>query len=66
MIQLLLGEIAKIGFLIDLFTSESANGVDEFTSGNVDGLYKSLSSWLRQEHLRVSDILRSRLKDVSI
>lgn len=65
-IQLLLGEIAKIGFLIDLFTSESSNGVDEFASGNVDGLYKSLSSWLRQEHLRVSDILRSRLKDVSI
>ncbi|KAH8698981.1 hypothetical protein BGW36DRAFT_358488 [Talaromyces proteolyticus] len=65
-IQLLLGEITKIGFLIDLFTSESSSGLDEYNFGRVDGLHKSLSSWLRQEHLRVSDIMRSRLKDVSI
>lgn len=64
-IQLLLGEIRRTGNLIDLFTSRSSSGVDEFTFSGVDSLYKILSSWLRREHSRVTDIIRSRLKEIS-
>lgn len=64
-IQLLLSEIRRTGCLIDLFTSRSSSGADEFTFNSVDNLYKSLSSWLRREHSRIADIMKSRLNEVS-
>ena len=64
-IQLLLGEIRRMGGLIDLFASRSSSGVDEFTFSSVDGLYKSVSSWLRREHSRLADSMRSQLKEFS-
>lgn len=64
-IQLLLGEIRRTGNLIDLFTSRSISGADEFTFAGIDTIYKILSSWLRREHSRIADIIRSRLKDIS-
>ena len=63
-IQLLLGELRRTGSLIDLFRSSS--GVDQSTFNGVDGLYKSLSSWLNKEHSRIADVMRSRLKEASI
>lgn len=65
-IQLLLGESRGIGSLIDRFTSLSSSSVDDFAFSSVDSLYKSLSSWLRREHSRMADIMRSQLKEVSI
>ncbi|KAI0850639.1 hypothetical protein F5Y00DRAFT_268378 [Daldinia vernicosa] len=65
-IQLLLGEMKRVGFLIDVFTSRSSNGADESTSGNIDDLYKSLGSWLGKEHLRIVEMMRVRLRDISI
>lgn len=62
-IQLLLGESRRTSSLIDLYRSSS--GVDEFTFGSVDSLYKNLSSWLKNEHSRIADVMRSRLKEVS-
>ena len=62
-IQLLLGESKRTGSLIDLYRSSS--GVDEFTFGSVDSLYKNLSSWLRKENSRIADVMRSRLKEAS-
>lgn len=62
-IQLLLGESRRTGSLIDLYRSSS--GVDEFTFNSVDSLYKSLSSWLKKEHSRITDVMRSRLKEAS-
>ncbi|RYP66676.1 hypothetical protein DL771_007675 [Monosporascus sp. 5C6A] len=65
-IQLLLGEMKRIGFLIDAFTSRSSGGMDESTSGNVDTLYKSLGSWLAGEHSSIVKVMRSRMKEVGI
>ena len=62
-IQVLLGEVKRTGSLIDLYRSSS--GVDEFAFGSVDGLYNSLSSWLREEYSRIADVMRSRLMEAS-
>ena len=62
-IQLLLGESRRTGALIDLYRSSS--GIDEFRLSSVDSLHKSLSSWLKMEHLRIADAMRSRLREVS-
>jgi hypothetical protein len=64
-IQLLLGEMRRTGRLIDLFTSRSSSAVDEFTFSGIDRLYKSLSSWLKEEYSETSDAIRSRLKEIS-
>ncbi|RYP57542.1 hypothetical protein DL770_010645 [Monosporascus sp. CRB-9-2] len=65
-IQLLLGEMKRIGSLIDAFTSRSFSGMDESTSGNIDILYKSLGSWLAGEHSSIVGVLRSRMREVGI
>ncbi|OTB15814.1 hypothetical protein K445DRAFT_317459 [Daldinia sp. EC12] len=65
-IQLLLGEMKRIGYLIDVFSSRSSNSVDESASGNIDDLYKNLGGWLGKEHLRIVDMMRVRLRDISI
>lgn len=64
-IQLLLCEIRRTGSLIDLLTSRNPSDVDEFNFGDVDNLYKSLTLWLRREHSRITNIMRSRLKDIT-
>ncbi|KAI8962953.1 hypothetical protein F5Y11DRAFT_356629 [Daldinia sp. FL1419] len=65
-IQLLLGEMKRVGYLIDAFASRSSNCLDETISGNIDDLYKSLGSWLGKEHLRIVETMRVRLRDISI
>jgi len=63
--QLLFGEIRRTSHLIQLFASRSSSDIDEFTFSAVDSLYKSLSSWSRTEHLRITDIIQSKLKEVN-
>ena len=63
--QLLLGEIRRTSHLIQLFASRSRTSNDGFTFSGVDSLYKSLSSWLRIEHLRITDLIQSKLKEVN-
>lgn len=63
--QLLLGEMRRTSHLIQLFASRSSSDLDEFTFGGVESLYKSLSSWLRTEHLRIRDIIQSKLKEIN-
>lgn len=65
-IQLLLAELAKIGSLITAFSARSLKASDISASGTVDPLYKSLGSWLSKEHSSIVDILRSRLREISI
>ncbi len=62
-IQLLLGESRRTGALINLYRSSSE--INEFTLSSVDSLHKSLSSWLKMEHLRIADVMRSRLRELS-
>lgn len=67
--QLLSGEMGRVGYLIDQFTRHFTGGqysLDDPTlvgGINVDGLYHFLSSWLRTEHSRIACLLRSDFKD---
>lgn len=63
--QLLAGELRRTGNLVDLFTTQNLEGLDEMTFHDVDVLYRCLGLWLKREYLRISDILRSRLIEVS-
>ncbi|KAI0601611.1 hypothetical protein F4775DRAFT_405652 [Biscogniauxia sp. FL1348] len=65
-IQLLLGEMKRISCLIDAFTSRGSSGMDGPTRGSVDALYKSLGSLLGGEHSSIVEMMRTRLKEVSI
>ena len=64
-IQLLLGEMRKTNSLIGLFTSRTSNGVDEFIFSSVDTIFRNLGLWLKLEHSRIADIIKSRLKEFS-
>ena len=63
--QLLLSEIKRTGSLIDRFTPPDSSDSDEFTSDSVDHLYKSLSPWLKREYVRIAELTKSRLREVS-
>ena len=66
--QLVSSEMRRAGSVIDLFASESSSGqssADGCSSGGVDSLYRSLSSWLRSEHSRIAGIMRSKLSELS-
>jgi hypothetical protein len=65
-IQLLLGEMKRVGCLVDIFASRSSRATDESASGSVDTLYKSLGSWLAREHSSIVEMMRFRLREVSI
>ncbi|KAI7974929.1 hypothetical protein EIK77_001682 [Talaromyces pinophilus] len=68
-IQLVLGEMRRTECLIDQFTSREFGGAqhllddEESTFGGaVDNLCRSLDSWLRAEHSRIVNIMRSQLR----
>ncbi|KAI4153052.1 MAG: hypothetical protein LQ340_002539 [Diploschistes diacapsis] len=65
--QLLSGEMRRAGRLIDQFTSHSSGGqspLDEYAFSGVNNLYQSLDSWLRSEHSRIANMVRSRLREL--
>lgn len=67
-IQLLSGEIRRAGHLIDQFTSHNSGGqrlTNGYTFGGVHSLYQSLDSWLRGEHSRIANMMRSRLRELN-
>ena len=63
-IQLLLGEIKRAGHLIDLLSSRSSSGIDEMPVDGIDSLYRNLTAWLRREHSRIVESLKSRLEEI--
>ncbi|KAI1641359.1 hypothetical protein F4809DRAFT_654824 [Biscogniauxia mediterranea] len=65
-IQLLLGEMKRISCLIDAFTSRGSSGMNDSSRGNVDAVYKSLGSLLGGEHSNIIEMMRTRLKEVSM
>lgn len=67
-IQLLSGEMRRVGRLIDQFTSHHSGQClgDEHTFGGVESLYQSLDSWLRAEHSRIANMMRSRLRELDV
>lgn len=71
-IQLVLGEMRRTERLIDQFTSREFSGAqhllddDESTFGGaIDNLCRSLDSWLRAEHSRIVNIMRSQLRKLN-
>ena len=60
--QLLLSEIRKTGRLIYLFASQSFDQPEAHTFNGFNGLYTSLGSWLGEEHARIVESLRFRLR----
>ncbi|KAL8786125.1 MAG: hypothetical protein Q9213_002991 [Squamulea squamosa] len=65
-IQLLSGEVKRVGHLIDQFALHSLEGhcmPDQYTSTGVDGLYQSLDTWLRSEHSRIANMIKAKLRE---
>ncbi|KAI0199061.1 hypothetical protein F4808DRAFT_462251 [Astrocystis sublimbata] len=64
--QLLLGEVRKLGQLIDYFTSQTSSkqsSSSQHTFGSVASLYHSLGAWLKTEHSRIASMISSKLRE---
>ncbi|KAJ5698621.1 hypothetical protein N7462_000626 [Penicillium macrosclerotiorum] len=68
-IQLLLGEMRRASQLIDQFVTSHGAGHqcrdDEPNFGGLDTLYQSLDSWLRDEHSRITNWMKARLRELN-
>lgn len=71
-LQLLLGEMRRVGILIDQFTSResekylhSLRAHGGSTHGSLDNLYQSLDQWLRGEHSRITYGMKSKLRELN-
>ena len=72
-LQLLLGEMRRVGGLIDQFTSResgqclASTGADcgSTTLGGHDNLYQGLDQWLRGEHSRIIYGIKSKLHELN-
>ncbi|KAG6995598.1 hypothetical protein G7Y79_00044g080690 [Physcia stellaris] len=67
-IQLLSGEMRRAGRLIDQFASRNTGSqcsADDHTFGAVNNLCQSLESWLRGEHSRIANMMRSKLRELN-
>ena len=67
-IQLLSGEMRTTSRLIDQFMPYNSGGpesIDESDSGGIDSLYRSLKTWLRDEHARIINMMRSKLGELN-
>ncbi|KAI0017594.1 hypothetical protein F4780DRAFT_587554 [Xylariomycetidae sp. FL0641] len=68
-LQLLLGETKRVGGLLDLFGgarcsgSGSGSGADD---PKIESLYKSLGAWLAGEHASILEMMRAKLKDLTM
>ncbi|RAL16797.1 uncharacterized protein BO97DRAFT_452704 [Aspergillus homomorphus CBS 101889] len=66
--QLLSGELKRLGALIDQFTLQDPgrqcqNEEDPF--GDADSLYRCLQMWLKQDYARVKSLLRYELQELN-
>ncbi|CAI7591586.1 unnamed protein product [Penicillium glandicola] len=68
-IQLLLGEMRRASQLIDQFVASHGTShqirEDEPSFGGLDSLYQSLDSWLRDEHSRIVNWMKSKLRGLN-
>ena len=67
-IQLVSGEMRRAGHLIDQFASHNSGGqsvADGYNCIGVNSLYQSLNSWFRGEHSRITNIIKSNLRDLN-
>lgn len=67
-IQLLAGEVRRVGHLIDQFTSHQSDGQyhgEQSSGSSVDELHQSLGLWLRGEHVRISNMIGTRLRKLN-
>lgn len=66
-IQLLSGEIRRVGRLIDQFTAHNSRQClsNERILGGVNNLYQSLDSWLRGDYSRIVNMMRSKLRELN-
>jgi hypothetical protein len=67
-IQLLAGEVRKVARLIDQFASYHSDS--QYLGGqssrpSVDGLHQNLSLWLKGEHSRITDMIRTKLRELN-
>ncbi|KAI4192424.1 MAG: hypothetical protein LQ346_004315 [Caloplaca aetnensis] len=65
-IQLLSGEVKRVGGLIDHFALHNLDGqcmTDEYTFSGVHGLHQSLGAWLRSEHSRIANMMKAKLRE---
>ncbi|KAA8644080.1 hypothetical protein EYZ11_005452 [Aspergillus tanneri] len=68
-IQLVSAEMRRVGRLIDKFSSEHSRDpylTDETSIGDIDSLYQTLSLWLKRDHSRIANMLRSELRELNI
>lgn len=68
-IQLLSGEMRRVGSLIDQFSSHDSSSqcmTNEPTFGDVDSLYQSLNRWLKRDHSRIVNMMRSELRELNV
>lgn len=67
-IHLLLGEMRRVKSLIDQLGSEkdSPASQEEFVIGDAGTLHQSLISWLKRDHTRILNMMRSELGDLNI
>ncbi|KAI4180809.1 MAG: hypothetical protein L6R41_007010 [Letrouitia leprolyta] len=68
-IQLLSGEMRRAGRLIEQFAGRNMEGQcvtgDHARFGGVHSLYRSLDAWLRCEHARIAERMKSRLGELN-
>lgn len=66
-IHLLLGEMRRVKSLIDQMSSEKSSSThEEFVIGDAGNLQQSLISWLKRDHTRILNMMRSELEDLNI
>lgn len=62
-IQLLSGEVQRVGRLIDHFALQDLDGqcmTDEYT---FSGVHQCLDAWLRSEHSRIANMVKAKLRE---
>ncbi|KIN06883.1 hypothetical protein OIDMADRAFT_46807 [Oidiodendron maius Zn] len=67
-IQLVSGEMRRAGNLINQFALRTSSRQcldNESASSGTDSLHKNLDTWLVGEHLRIANMMRSRLKELN-
>ena len=67
-IQLLSGEIRRVGCLIDQFALhnfENQCAMEESAAKGVHDLFQSLDAWLRSEHSKVANTVKAKLRELN-
>lgn len=63
-IRLLASEVMKFGGLIDQIASYGSFLGGGSGGDQIDGMYQSFATWLRGEHSRVTDVIRTKLREL--